>query len=398
MTLPRRMYKGSVGIENKGGKLRLRLSRAYHPEGKQVYISTRLPDTPDNRKKAQVKAWEIEEDLARGDFDLSLARYTFQPKISLVSRNGSPVEAIKLIDLWDSFCQYKRPQLEESTFIKEYQGDYRKRIETLPSQSLGDAVAIRDHLLQTRTLDVAKRTLIRLSACCDWAVDSGKIAANPFTRMATKIRAPKADPNEDFLDDIDPFSPSERAAILEGFYRIKPYYGPFVEFLFLTGCRPGEALALTWEDYRDSHLRIVKSWSYLLGKTKPTKTGVARKFPVNSQLADLLERVRANSDTDLIFPGMKGGHMAYENFVHQVWKGGRHSDRKRYRGVMPELLEAGTVERYRPPYNTRHTFITEMVNGGVPIPQVAKIVGNSPKVLLDHYCGADFSRISLPQI
>lgn len=50
-----------IGIETFQGRLRLRLPRSVTSKR---YITLGLDDTPENRKKAQLKAWEIEADLS----------------------------------------------------------------------------------------------------------------------------------------------------------------------------------------------------------------------------------------------------------------------------------------------------------------------------------------------
>ncbi|MEH2079554.1 MAG: hypothetical protein V7K89_05925 [Nostoc sp.] len=40
--------------------------------------------------------------------------------------------------------------------------------------------------------------------------------------------------------------------------------------------------------------------------------------------------------------------------------------------MVSQLVEEGKIARYRPPYNARHTFITECLERGVPVQQVAR--------------------------
>lgn len=49
--------------------------------------------------------------------------------------------------------------------------------------------------------------------------------------------------------DINPFNASERDRIIKAFEgdRYYGYYAPLVRFLFSTGCRPSEAIALQWK-------------------------------------------------------------------------------------------------------------------------------------------------------
>jgi integrase len=138
--------------------------------------------------------------------------------------------------------------------------------------------------------------LTQLSACCDWAVKSQLIKENPFEKMASDIKLPKGS-RED--NDINPFSQEERDRIITGFQNNAryQYYAPFIEFLFITGCRPSEAVALQWKhisnDFRSLRfsLSVVISESGLVCK-KGLKTQKKRTFPINERLSALLKAIK----------------------------------------------------------------------------------------------------------
>jgi integrase len=56
-------------------------------------------------------------------------------------------------------------------------------------------------------------------------------------------------------------------------------------------------------------------------------------------------------------------------------------------GIVSRLVREGKVERYRRPYQCRHTFISLCLEGGVDAKDVARWVGNSPEVIYRHYAG-----------
>lgn len=378
--------KGTVTIEVKQGKWRIRLPRTVAKDS-QRYISTTLEATPDNLKKVQRVVWDIEEDIRTGNLDPSLSRYTqqFRPKLTVV-RNTSSLDLGKL---WELYCEYRRPQVAVTTFEKEYKRKFANHIKDLPTQDLSSSVIIRDYLLNKYSVDTTKRIITRLSACCSWGVKSGLIQQNPFADMAVEIKLPEGSK----VYQIDPFSKEERNAILDAFsqHPHHKHYYPFVRFLFLTGCRTGEAIALQWKHISKDCSIITFCDSYDSGMKirKDTKTHKARKFPCNPVLKELLLSIRPDNYKleDLVFTSPTGLHINNSKFTNQVWKGGR-SGKKTYRGVVSTLVESGKVDRYRCPYNTRHTFITMALEGGVTVPQVAKLVGNSPEVILKHYAGS----------
>jgi hypothetical protein len=68
---------------------------------------------------------------------------------------------------------------------------FTRYLNELPTRDLDEASVIRDHILKKIPIDSAKRFIIRLSACCNWAMKSGWITENPFQGMASEIKLPK---------------------------------------------------------------------------------------------------------------------------------------------------------------------------------------------------------------
>jgi integrase len=197
---------------------------------------------------------------------------------------------------------------------------------------------------------------------------------------------------------IEPFSTTERDAILLGFeqHSSHRHYHPFVRFLFLTGCRTGEAIALQWKHIAPdlSSITFSESYSSKLKIRKCTKTGTSRRFPVNSDLQALLAAIRPlqPNPEDLVFTSHTGLPIDNSKFTSQVWKGCKVG-KKTYKGILSPLVSSGAVGGYRCPYTTRHTFITMMLAAGLTCSQVAKLVGNSPEVILRHYAGGSVEEV-----
>ncbi|MEA5516020.1 site-specific integrase [Nodularia sp. UHCC 0506] len=390
--------KGNVGIEEYRGKFRLRLPRAISPEGKQIYLITGLDTNDINRRRVSSVVNLMEEDIITGNFDVTLYRYKEnlealkQPHLTLVHSKAPQPD---LMELWDAYTDYMKPQLAETTYIRDYARKYRNHIKALPIKDLEDSVAIRDYLLTTLTTNAAKRVLTYLAACCKWAVSSGLINENPFTGISESIKLPKHD-----SDAIDPFSQSEMNIIIKAFEETREHYAPFVKFLFWTGCRTGEAIALQWKHINPECTQITFAESYdsALHIRKSTKTGKARKFPINGKLKALLMSIKPPNPSPecQVFTAPTGGIINNTRFSNQVWKGSIQG-RKTYTGVLQKLVDAGAVERYRCLYNTRHTFITLMLAEGLTVSAVAKLVGNSPTIILRHYAG-NIAPLELPEI
>lgn len=237
---------------------------------------------------------------------------------------------------------------------------------------------IRDWIIANKSPDAAKRLLTQLAACCEWAFKSGFVSKNPFTGMALEVRLPKNQSNNG-VKEIDSFTVEERDSIIQAFESNRYYrgYAPFVSFLFATGCRPSEAIALEWK-HITKDLRLINfeqsaiiSEDGLISR-KGLKTQESRKFPCNTKLQNLLECTKPDDyqPNTLVFPSPEGKFIDFHNFRNRAWK---------------NVLESLPLIRYRKPYQTRHTFITLALENGMTVQDVARVSGNSPGIIYKHY-------------
>jgi integrase len=384
-------FKGSVGIETFQGRLRLRLPRQLYG-GQQKYLTLSLDDSPENQQLAKTKVKQIEADIADDLFDPTLVKYRSQTHIRLVQPEEETQKALTLLELWDKYTQYRKPQIAPTTFLHSYQKRYLNAIQQLPTQDLSNAIDICDYLLKTKTPSTAKQLLIQFSACCEWGVKVSLVTDNPFKGMAEKIRIVK-----DETEIIDPFSHAERDAIISAFldHPRHCYYAPYIKFLFMTGCRTSEAIGLQWKHINHNCTQIIFSEAISKGIRKDTKTHKSRKFPCNAKLQYLLLGIRPknyNSD-ELVFPNRKNQPINAATFLHNVWSG---EESKGKVGIVTQLVKEGKIERYRPQYNTRHTFVSMALEAGVSVVQVAKWVGNSPEIIMKHYAGT-IKHVQVPE-
>lgn len=358
-----RKPSGSVTVCTLRGRLRIRLPRNLFEI--QTYLTLSLTDSPLNRQIAEMKAKQIELDIALGVFDRTLDKY----------RTGNEASSHRMDELWQQYCEARKKELSHATIVKDLKvaGNHIKK---LPTQRLDRAREIRNYLVRTLSGEAARRCLMQLNACCSWAVDEGLLTINPFE----KLRSPKKKTSR----NINPFTPGEITKILKGFEQSELYssYLPFIKFLFYTGCRPSEAIALQWQHISPDLKSITFSESVVYGQRKKTKTCSTRRFPINKSLKLLLKSISGDFDhQQLVFPAQKGGVIDTHNLLTRAWK--------------PILKQQGI--NHRPLYNTRHTFITNCLEQGVPVVQVAEWAGNSPDVIWSHYAGL-VSNLEVPEL
>ena len=165
---------------------------------------------------------------------------------------------------------------------------------------------------------------------------------------------------------IDPFSLEEVRTLIDN---ATGFFGNIITFQFFTGIRPGEMIALRWEDvnFNSNKITICRqrqneknpdSGECELG---PTKTGTTRKI-------DMLPIVKEALKEQYKLTGLKNGfvflstdgepYMDHEGLAKRQWK---------------SLLKRSLMG-YRNFYQTRHTFASIFLSEGEELAWVSKIM------------------------
>lgn len=379
MQVKERHSKGTVAIIISNDRLQLRFSYG----GKRHYLSLGLPDTQVNRRVAEAKAKLIESDIIYERLDLTLEKY--RPQIRPtddIPVTPVPTPKLPLTELWEQYTQHRSSRVEKSTLVRDY-GKIAKRLQLLPKE-INDAADVKTWLLKHFSKEVARRTLVQLNACSKWALKEGLIPENSFDGMPQAIKRVCNGGNR------TPFTAAERDEIIKAFeentysskFALVPhsYYTSYVKMLFMTGCRPEEAVALLWKHISKdcSKIRFEEALPSDTRIRGPLKTDQPRTFPCNSTLQAFLETIKPNhvEASDLVLPAPGGKEIDTHNFLNRIW-----------RPIIQQLVAAGKVEQYLPQYHTRHTFITLALDKGLDVKDVAYLVGNSPEVIYKHYAG-----------
>ena len=359
---------------NDRGAIRLQFS----VKGKRysLYTGGRWDD-PDDRSRGEILARQIEGDLKTGNFDPTLQKYggglrQIQKNLDDAQERMKELRAQEsratLGHLWPLYRDFKAKSLKHSTIALDYDRRVGGILSKLPTLSLSRAGEIQDWIVAHHPPEQARRILTQLSACCKWALRRGEIETNPFAGLSAQIHLPKEE------SDINPFTIEERDRIIEAFEG--SHYQALVRFLFFTGCRPNEALALQWGDIRGRRLTFKRSW--VLGvEGGRLKTQKKRVILLSSMATEILVWASVqnlnNTEGDLIFSAPKrGGHIDWHNFQNRDWKAAM--------GRCPDI-------EYRPPYQMRHSFITWRLAEGDSVQDVAAYVGNSPGTIYKFYAG-----------
>jgi integrase len=357
--------KGTVVIQ--GFKDRLRLCWSHL--GKRYYLYVGLPDTPTNRKAAELKARQIELDLISGNFDSTLGKYKAHREV-----------AIALTDLFEKFIRYKTKKVYARTLDKYrgLAGHLKEFFKTKVASQVRekDAENFSEWLAQKVVSVTLKERVGLLKACYDWGIKQKLVTENPWAEI--KIRVPTKQRPQ-------PFTQQEVVAILSAF-KVHPtysYYADYVEFLLGTGCRVGEIIGLQWKHVKPDCSGIWIGESLSRGVRKETKTNRDRYLSLTARLKEILTHRKNNTQPDdLIFTTPQGNAIDDHNFRNRAWK---------------QILSSLGIE-YRKPYTCRATFVSHALDAGINPVDIAELTGHNVRTLYEHYAGSIRSRPKLPEL
>ncbi len=362
--------KGSVVVQPFRGRLRL----CWTWQSKRLYLYLGLPDSIANRKVAEIKARQIELDIASNNFDPTLIKY----------KNDRQRAELSAVALFERFAEYKRKRVEGRT-LEKYTALAKHLQAFFGIRNSGDvgtpqAEQFRDYLAQRLAPITLREWLGLCRAAWDWGIDQKLVKANPWGELVEAIKVPPKQRPQ-------PFSATEIGLIVAGFRgdRHYAYYADFVEFLLGTGCRTGEAIGLRWGHLSEDCSVVWIGESVSRGRRKATKTNKDRQFRLSPRLQAMLRARKPEQvgKDDLVFPAPRGGPIDDHNFRNRAW--------------VRVLAKQGVA--YRKPYLTRSTFeshaiITHRLNPAL----VAEMTGHDPKTLFKHYLGSVDEGLQVPDV
>jgi integrase len=163
------------------------------------------------------------------------------------------------------------------------------------------------------------------------------------------------------------------------------------------GLRPGELLALSWEDVVGSELHIRHSQRREGGKLQPrgrlkTKAS-ARVLEMPKVLIDALERRQVDQETEEV-----EAESVWENTFGLIFatERGQPMREETYRRQFLALLNrAGVDPTDVTPHTFRHTAASRLVDAGVPLVAISDLLGHEDlTMLVKHYRHSTSSKVT----
>ena len=322
-----------ISIFNRKGRLYLQ----FFINGKMKQKSTKLPDTKENRKLIQLEVIpKLHKAIINGEYgkkENPIKKFEWYAKKYLYSKEHLKTywELHNIINnqLLPIFGDIKIDEISRS-MIKEW---CDKKLQTITPQ-------------RVRTL------LNHLISIIDIAIDYEHIITNPGKNIKL--------PEKKTIRKMKPFSKDEVFTLLE---HSEGWFKNFLAVAFYTGMRTGEIIALTWNDinFEEKYINVNKRIKKGEIGTPKTKASI-RKVPILDDLIPYLKNQIQTSKNINVFINPNTNKRFYDTkHLTPYWK---------------RLLDKVKFE-YRVIYNTRHTFATNMLRAGIPILDLAQIMGHS---------------------
>jgi integrase len=172
---------------------------------------------------------------------------------------------------------------------------------------------------------------------------------------------------------LQPHSPHEEvfteAQVQQILHAAPPDIACYCEFLYETGCRPGEAIKLearhckTLEDGRYEF--VLSPNEHKTGR----KTGKPRYICLSKKACEIIKPLLAKYPGGPLFRSTKNGQYQVPNVA------------ARFRRTLAQI----GIKQKLTLYSFRHTFATRHLDAGVPIERVATWLGNSVAMVESHY-------------
>lgn len=181
-----------------------------------------------------------------------------------------------------------------------------------------------------------------LNAFFNWCLEHEYIKVNPAKHKNLKPKYEKRLPN--------PFKRDELKMLFKFLDRDDPILSTYFRTILYTGMRPGEAIALKWDqvNFKNNVIQIVK-----------TKTKTPRSVPLHPTLHKLLKSLP--KDFTYVFDSGHNEPLHDDKFYH----------RKMRRACT--IMEIPSHK----PYDLRHTFATRLVEQGIHIGAVRELLGHA---------------------
>ena len=268
-------------------------------------------------------------------------------------KNGFAVKQYMLYELFEDFLRIERSkighEIQDTTYYKYclVVDRFKQAVLNKPINQVShsDVLDFKYHLLNVAKLGTGTLSgyLTKAKTIFAYAIDNDLLRCNPFRQL--KIQKEEV--------EIDPLTKEELSLIVKKDFRIKRLSQVRDCFVFAcyTALAYSDLAGITRDDIRE------QSGVHYIQKHR-VKTGVQYTIPLNDIAMEILERY------DYSLPVLTN---------------------QRYNSYLKEIADICGIEKNLTSHLARHTAATLMLNSGISIDVVSKILGHSNTQMTAHY-------------
>lgn len=279
---------------------------------------------------------------------------------SLSEPSAPDPNEITVADLCRMYLEYQKTRIRESTYITMGSKANKRVIPFFENVKISQAtpIIIQKWMTQIALFSyVYQKDLYQiLCASCRYGVDYLNTAD-----FMGKIKPPR---NIQRRKEIHVWSPEQFASAMG--QEQNEEYRVFFTFLFLTGCRKGEALALSWNDI-DLHARCVK-----ISKSVTLKTGIGAYAVTEPKNESSNRTISIPESLVTILKKYKNGRSDHPF----VFGGDRPFPEENLRRHLQQDAQAAELQPIRI-HDLRHCHASMLISAGVPITAISKRLGHA---------------------
>ncbi len=229
--------------------------------------------------------------------------------------------------------------------------------------------------MQTKGLGpkAIENSLSCLRRVCTLLMADQRLSRNPVANMGMIIRQVR---NASATETIEreAWNREEARTLIAIARKFEPGFAPFLELLFATGLRKGEALGLKWADIDfDRRVITVRRSSTSAGVSTP-KSGRSRRVPMTHSLAELLFDLLAERQRQRI----ENGWRETPEWVFCTSNGTGFNPRNIQR-TFDRVRRRAQKSGVRPlsMHSARHSWATWALQAGKSVKWVAEVLGHA---------------------
>lgn len=269
-----------------------------------------------------------------------------------------------------TFRVYGERWLETFVGAKSTKRSYRTALNATWNPAFGDKL-----IPEIRHSDIKTAIAVKSAGGASGkTINNHLIAARDIFRMAVRDRLISNNPMEGIGNlahqspEPDPFDHDEVSLLLSHMEtRYPEQVLNYFEFALQTGMRPSEIIALQWGDVAWNKKRIKVQRAVVDWEAKGTKTNKVREVDLSSDALAVLMRQKAHT-----FMRGSGAEIFNNPNTRKPWAD-EQVQRRRY--FAPALRAIGLRERDA--YQTRHTFASLALMGGINVGYLSKQLGHA---------------------